>query len=241
MKKLFFLMFIFTGCAVAQYQDDAYPGIGSDSINASYINGTNPDACMKFKTTGANGFLFDNGVGTIAKIGAFTMDTVWLAGGSGVGYVTAGPSYDVPDGTVYIQKYVGMNDSGNISARDIVYPAITVGGNDASRTFTVDVSRLFGIVGNANRTRFLIHYWISTSSYGTPSDPLGVQSYSITTGTNFGTVSITNVNHAFTNSSGVLVLTGTTALDASPGTFYFHAEVQGILYVASGSLYTGTN
>ena len=122
---------------------------------------------------------------------------------------------------------------------DVVRPYITVGGSNTSRTFTVTIDKFNNTAGG--NTRFYVHWWTSTSSYGTSSIVTGGQSVNVTTGTNEDAVSTSTVNHAFTDANGDIVITITNTNSASAATVYFHIEVQGVIYQASGAVWTGTS
>ena len=134
-------------------------------------------------------------------------------------------------------NWAGYFGAGNVMIEnkmvndDVVKCSITVGGTSASRTFTVKVNKMDG--ADSANNRMMVHWWTSTSSYGTPSITTAGTA-AVTTGTNFGTVSTTAVNTAFTDNNETLVITITGGGSATTGTLYFHVEVQGILYTANG-------
>jgi hypothetical protein len=121
---------------------------------------------------------------------------------------------------------------------DVVYPYLLVGGTQQSRTFTIKVRKFDG--NDSANTRHQVHWWTSTSSWGAPSILTGGSgiSIAITTGTNHGTVSGSALNTSWTDSNETIVITVTTSNTSGSSTLYFHAEVQGIAYQTSGTVYT---
>lgn len=144
----------------------------------------------------------------------------------------------VPAEAVEVASGNFLISAGYIVDDDVVRPFITVGGSDTARTFTVNI-RKFDQASSSN-TRFYLHWWTSTSSFGTSSMKPN-NSASVTTGTNEDAVSNSTSNFGWTDSSGNFVVTVSNAQTGSPETIYFHVEVQGIIYQASGSVFTGVS
>ena len=148
----------------------------------------------------------------------------------GLGTVTPSEAMELAAGNLKVT-------SGYIVDDDIVYPIITVGGSVTSRTFTVNVRKMDTVA--SSNTRFYLHWWTSTTSYGTCSIVGGPQTVAVTTGTNEDTVSTSTSNFGWTDSSGNFVVTVSNAQSGVPLTVYFHVEVQGIIYQGSGTVNTG--
>lgn len=136
----------------------------------------------------------------------------------------------------------------NIINHDIVYPEITVGGNDTTRTWTINIndfadtisSRIGASSGvDGSNTRGLVCWWVSTSEFGDPVSIAGEEdiTFSVTTGNNLDTISETSRNYAITDTSGVLVIQATTINDEEPVNVYLHVEIDGIVYSSVGTLY----
>ena len=119
---------------------------------------------------------------------------------------------------------------------DIVYPYLTTGGTATTRTITIKCRKFDG--NDSANNRMQVHWWTSTSSWGTPSFLTGDLGFtpSLTAGTNHGTVSLTALNTSWTDSNETITVSITTGNDAGPTTFYFHAEVQGIAYQTSTTI-----
>jgi hypothetical protein len=231
------IILAFLTSATACSQENYLPTSGgNDSISVSYIYGSSLDGCLKFKTNGANGFLFDGGSGGISILGLINVDTLWLGVGSTVGYISLGSSYSSPEHTLTING-LSITRYGRPIEKEILIPLLSITGDNTTRVINVQTA-LLDSSSTASGRYVLAHYWISNSSFGSPSEPSGAQSYALTAGTNFGTVSTSTINTAFSNSSGQFQFTITTSETGLDATVYFHIEIQGIIYVISGTIKT---
>lgn len=119
---------------------------------------------------------------------------------------------------------------------DVVYPYLTAGGTDAVRTITIKCRKFDG--NDSVNNRMVVHWWTSTSSYGTPSFLVGDTGYtpSLTAGVSLTSISLTALNTSLTDSNETITVQISSANDNTPQTFYFHAEVQGIIYQISSTV-----
>jgi hypothetical protein len=119
---------------------------------------------------------------------------------------------------------------------DVVYPYLTVGGSNLTRTITIKCQKFNG--SDSANNRMVVHWWTSTAAYGTPSFLTGDSGYtpSLTAGTSLTTISLTTLNTTFTDSNETITVSIATANDDNSQTFYFMAEVQGIVYGTSTTI-----
>jgi len=133
------------------------------------------------------------------------------------------------------------NATGNkfILEGGLIKPFITVGGTDAARTFTVRIRNFSN--GTITDKRFIVHWWVSTSSYGSVSKPAN-QTITFGNGSGTGalnlsgTVDTPSFCTSLTDTNGEFTVISTNSMIAPTGTIYFHVEVQGTVFVASGTV-----
>lgn len=116
--------------------------------------------------------------------------------------------------------------------------AVTVGGSETARTFTVTVRKWDGVV--ITDQVFLVHWWLSASAYGVPALVAGSPTPSVSTGLSIKTLSGTDINSAVTDGTGVLVVTVSTSHDSDAVAQHFQCEIQGHVYTANGTVFTTT-
>ena len=110
-----------------------------------------------------------------------------------------------------------------------------VGATAGARTISASFKDVDGT--SLPRPQQLIHWWTSTTETGSASTPLN-SSYTVVSGSNVVPISNSgSINHAVTDNNGnfAVRLNGGTA---TPVTFWFNTEVQGIIYSISSTLNT---
>jgi len=117
--------------------------------------------------------------------------------------------------------------TGLITQDDILKPTFSVGGNISRRLITIKGLRFDNTETIHNRIMY--HWWISTTDFGPPTDGGHISMISLSAGTNFGTVSKTSVNTAFSTNNELITIdvigTGGSVIN-----LYIHVEIQGIIY-----------
>lgn len=125
---------------------------------------------------------------------------------------------------------------------NLVYPRITIGGDDTSRTITVGVYT-FGDVTISKEA--VITWWLSDSEYGIPGSAYTFGTLSLNQGSNLDPVSAstptkTGLNHSITASYQLIIQLLEGVSGGTQRTLYFHAEVQGIVYSQSFTINDNT-
>lgn len=120
---------------------------------------------------------------------------------------------------------------------DVVYPYLTVGGSDSTRTITIKCRKFNG--SDSANNRMVVHWWTSTSAYGTPGFLAGDLGFtpSLTAGTSLTTLSLSALNTTLTDSNETITVSITSSNNDNQQTFYFMAEVQGIVYGTSTTIF----
>lgn len=124
---------------------------------------------------------------------------------------------------------------------DIPKPYITVGGDAQGRTFTVAVKK-FNNTATAY-TRYVVSWWVSTSQDGAPSKPSN-QTVAVGNGAGSGAQTLSGTPNtptwcvAETDSAGEVKITVSNTQTGTPATVYFHCEVLGARFTASGTVNT---
>lgn len=126
--------------------------------------------------------------------------------------------------------------AGEIYQDDIVKTTITEitsgYGNNTSRRFRFKAERFDAANPFTSTKRGMVHWWISTSSFGAPTVS-GTQTLVTAVGTNFGSISTSNVNTAFSDSNGYVEITISNAHTLTAVNHYLHVEIQGVIYVSA--------
>jgi hypothetical protein len=164
-----------------------------------------------------------------------------------IGINTATPSYLLDVNGVFRAVGASRFDShltvaGDIYQDEIVKTAISVGGTTSVRTFTVSVKK-YDDNASAN-TRFIVKWWISSSSYGALAKPTSsTVAFAHASGTAGSEEHLSGTVNTPTYCIGVTDDAGTCKITVTSGgsgggspTVYFHCEVQGIVAQASGTV-----
>jgi hypothetical protein len=156
---------------------------------------------------------------------------------SAVSYPNA--TVDVNGDTIITGSLIVTGPIRNIVNDGFVSCSIAVTGTNASRAF---VASFLEVDGTAlSNPRQLIHWWTSTSQFGT-AIAIPNNTYAITAGTNVVPISNSgSINHAATSATGTFGVTIAGGNSSSTTTAWFHTEVQGIIYSLSATINNGSN
>jgi hypothetical protein len=146
--------------------------------------------------------------------------------------------------------HMWLTPGGDLIHKDVLYPEIATGGSATTRTWTITVSDMSGSatsrIGDtagigSESTRGVVEWWVSWSEFGAPEsiDGDGAITFTVTTGTNHGSVSETSRNFTTTNSSGVVVVQAQTTNNTSATNVWLHVRIgAGIVYSEEATVYT---
>jgi hypothetical protein len=126
----------------------------------------------------------------------------------------------------------GVMIDNKIINNDIIYPIITVGGEESSRTITVNLRKFNSQLSINGRPK--IHWWISSTKWSYPIAIGGIHNIVVTNGVKLDPttdVTTATLRTCLADSNSNLVVTVSSS--GASGTYYFMCSVQGIVYSVS--------
>ena len=135
MKALLAILLLLPTLAFGQgYLVNQTP-LGTDSLWLNYI-GSSLD--LVIHNDGSNGTLINQIPAAISLLGVVNTDTLWMASGAGnLSYITSGPSYDVPTGTVAINSTFIVGSDGSLNGGSTLTGRDSWSGTATNDTVTI--------------------------------------------------------------------------------------------------------